>query len=35
MAYLYDVLERLPSITNLEAKALLPQNRKKAQVKTD
>ncbi len=34
LAYLRDVLERLPSMTNLEAEALAPKNWKKAQVKT-
>ena len=35
MAYLSDVLKRLPSITNLEAQKLTPENWKLDQVKTD
>jgi len=34
MAYLGDVLRRLPAMTNHEAESLVPQNWKKAQVKT-
>lgn len=34
MAYLSDVLRRLPSMTNLEAEKLSPKNWKEAQVKT-
>jgi len=35
MAYLNEMLERLPSMTNFETEALTPKNWKKAQVKTD
>jgi len=34
MAYLSDVLRRLPSMTNFEAEKLTPENWKKSQVKT-
>ena len=34
MAYLGDVLRRLPSMTNLEAESLAPKDWKNTQVKT-